>query len=618
MGRPPVKALVIVMLLGISGCAGAPQRLSWTSSPAPSADRPDSPSKARYSWWNRPRSQPGDATDRRPDLAQSNAARSTPKEKSSTLDLWQDQHTTGLTRFFPSWNRRWGSTDDRRDRVESRSVAAKRSDRESDAADRGELHASRPATRFRDVLPVGKEDTPTFPLANFPARAPSVASWNEGAVLRASLPPQEFSSGFTQAIGTVQVPGLETGSGNLTQTSRVPTLQPALVPPLSAMFATGEPDSLLPQSLMRDSEDGSDSHPVSKPKPAQNQTLSGKASSATAPKQKQKRAPLPATSPRPQSPTPPIPAASIPPPPAEPTRLTAATKPASDETTLQFPVLEPAAPMQPVISFNQSKPEAAKSASPPPVPSPAPEPKPPSTSSAALQQPKPPSSSPAPPSSSSSPASSSAMPASSGAAGSGAVPLGAGDGQLLEAQSTQREFLTWPNFDGSLKTLPSAQFSAPLFPTTYDCPMPTPQTSCAPYPARIKKCDWTPGKYTMLLIRKLKCLKQYIHDHCPLKKKFAKSCCQNCNCCAPSYIGTMASPQGFFGSLQSPPMSFSSDPTPLTPQVSQLMSPLNFGGSLSPDSRVALDASAGAKPGDIPQGGEELMPIAPQSFNKTP
>lgn len=277
---------------------------------------------------------------------------------------------------------------------------------------------------------------------------------------------------------------------------------------------------------------------------------------------------------------------------------------------LQSPELEPAAVIQPPSSSTQAKPEAPKSASsqpsPPPVPSATPKPAAPSASTPATSSPAPAAPGPAP--SASSPA-----PAEPGSAS-------AGYAQPPAAQSPP-EFLTLPNFDGSSKTLPSAQLPPPLFPSTYDWPLPAPQTACVPCKPKIKKCDWTPGKYTLLLIQKLKCLKQYIHDHCPLRKKFSKSCCQNCSCCGPMYIGTMASPQGFFGSLQSAPVwaPASASANPLIPQPSQPLPPLDFGGvPVSPDSRLALDPSAGTKPGDIAQGWEDLMPVAPQGLDKTP
>jgi hypothetical protein len=115
------------------------------------------------------------------------------------------------------------------------------------------------------------------------------------------------------------------------------------------------------------------------------------------------------------------------------------------------------------------------------------------------------------------------------------------------------------------------------------------------------------------LIKKCKCVLQFIHEHCPLKKKFwSKSCCTSGACCGPTYIGTMASPQGFFGSLQSAPISTGAMQSLSTPQASLLGS--YFGGDAaasSPESSLALDRSAGTKAHDVAEGGDDLRPVSP-------
>jgi hypothetical protein len=112
-----------------------------------------------------------------------------------------------------------------------------------------------------------------------------------------------------------------------------------------------------------------------------------------------------------------------------------------------------------------------------------------------------------------------------------------------------------------------------------------------------------------------------------LKKKFKKTCCQNCPCCGPLYIGTLASPQGIQGSLQSvhapllapPAISVPAAAAPATPQASRLAPPLDReAAASSPDSLLALDPSTGAKPGDVSQGGDDLKPVAPQGLDDAP
>jgi hypothetical protein len=604
MKRPPGIGLVIMMMLGISGCAGAPQRLMWSSASAPAEDRADSPARPRFSWWNRAGSRPAGAEDRKQDLAQSSPARSQPKETSETRDIWHQERSPGLARFFPSFNRRSNSPENRRDPSQSRSVAKKPSDDESDTDGDALLHASRPVTRFRDVVlePEANESPRAVAVAESPA--PTIASFGEGGVLRASLPPQgRAASRFGQGTVPQLLPALQSSIDYSKATSPIPVLEPAPAQgqALPAMSANSEPDNLLPQSLMRDSDGPPDSSLSLAA--AQDQAPSSKATSTPAKTQKpsSKPASSPPQPPNPR-PTPLTPAPSSPAPSAEPKKSTTAPKPAADQMKLQSPEIEPAAAIQQAPSATQVKPVGPKNvvSEPSPPEPPAPEASPPAASGPT-------------------PAASGPEPATTGSAS-------AGYAQVPTAQGAPREFLTSPSLAGTVKTVPSAQLPTPLFSQSYDWStpapaaqvLPAPQAGCCECcPTKVKKCRLNLEK--CILIRKLKCVMQFIHEHCPLKKKFWKKCCQDCPCCGPTYIGTMASPPAFFGSLQSAPISMPASGSPATPQTSRFFAPPDRKeADLGPDSVLALEPSTGPKANDFAQAGDDLKPIAPQGLDQTP
>ncbi len=636
MTRPPVMGLIIMMLLGISGCAGAPQRFSWSSPSAKSEDRDDSPTTVRFSWWHRSGSNPDGVANPRQDVTQSSPVRSQPNDTKSPADIWPQRRSDSLARLFPNLSRRRSAAES------PRSVTSERTDRVPNSATAVELQASRPVTRFRDVAPEPEEDPDASTVGVSAFVALNTPTSSEGEVVRASLPPQERSAAsFTQEVVAPQSPVIQAPPDEPNRSSLVPTFPPA--PTLFAMNASGEPENLLPQSLMRDQEGPSDSPvalapiqdqaPSSKPtapsgparKPSSDSPPARKPSSDSPPAQKPNSDSAPAKKSTSKTTTPPPPPRRSPEaspkrssaPATKPKEPPAATKPAADEMKLDSPNLEPAPPIQPPASARESKPAAPKDVnstpSPPPVPTAAPEPAPPSAS--------------APATSDSTPAASGSAPAASVSAPvpSGSVP--AGYTLSPAAQPGPAEFLSSPSLDGQIKSLPAAQLPPPLFPSSYGWSAPTassqvlpsPQAVCTRCETRTKKCDWKPGKCTGLLIRKLKCLKQFIHEHCPFKKKASKTCCQNCPCCGPLFIGAMPSGQWIGGSPLFAPATVRVNGNPATPQASWFSSPVGQErAEASAESLSALEVSAGTKPSDVAQGGEDLKPVTSEGLDKTP
>jgi hypothetical protein len=207
------------------------------------------------------------------------------------------------------------------------------------------------------------------------------------------------------------------------------------------------------------------------------------------------------------------------------------------------------------------------------------------------------------------------------AASSSSVPAG------YAAPTGQSDFLSWPSLERTTKTIPSAQFPPPLFPSSYGVTtpppfqvLPAPQSACVACTTQTtKKCCWKPGKCKLLLMRKLECLKRFIHEHCPFKKKASKACCQNCPCCGPLYVGAMPSAQWISTPLQSAPVLVPSNANPATPQASRSSSSVDQERAEErTEALTTLEPLAGTKPSDVSQGWEDLKPVASEGLNKAP
>jgi len=104
MSRTPQAGLVLFLLLGLSGCAGVPQRLTWSSPSADSSDTTDKPARSRFSWWRRPPAQ-APTTDST-DLALAGRAIPAPADK-LPVDVWPESRSEWLGRQFPRLSRLW-------------------------------------------------------------------------------------------------------------------------------------------------------------------------------------------------------------------------------------------------------------------------------------------------------------------------------------------------------------------------------------------------------------------------------------------------------------------------------------------------------------------------------
>ena len=161
MGRPPRIGLVVMLLVGLTGCAGVPQRLSW-SSPSTDSTRTDDTSPLRFSWWRRvgnPNSGNAETATR---LSGTAKTRTTSGDTAMPTDGWPEPKSDGLSRFFPLLSRRWDSSSSSRDRDDARSRAElSRLTARSGAAPQPTV-----APDDRDVLPVESVHIPGSGLAS--------------------------------------------------------------------------------------------------------------------------------------------------------------------------------------------------------------------------------------------------------------------------------------------------------------------------------------------------------------------------------------------------------------------------------------------------------------------
>jgi hypothetical protein len=103
-------SVVVMMMLGLSGCAGMQQRqkTSWISPEAESASGTEERPLARLAWWRRPKAEPeglpASATDR------ADARRSSVLASNATSTAVASEDRPGLFRHFPMLGRRWNGT----------------------------------------------------------------------------------------------------------------------------------------------------------------------------------------------------------------------------------------------------------------------------------------------------------------------------------------------------------------------------------------------------------------------------------------------------------------------------------------------------------------------------
>jgi hypothetical protein len=106
MRKTPVVGSVVLLLVGFSGCAGVPQRVSWSSPPADRSDAADSPTPSRFSWWRQPRAEAA-TTDSPSNVAEAGKATEPAASTEVPVNVWPESRSEWLARQFPIMSRLW-------------------------------------------------------------------------------------------------------------------------------------------------------------------------------------------------------------------------------------------------------------------------------------------------------------------------------------------------------------------------------------------------------------------------------------------------------------------------------------------------------------------------------
>ncbi len=114
MRRPPEvgqAGLLLMLLLGASGCAGVPQQATGSSSWPPGADANHASPPGLFSWWHRSGTQ-ADAAPEAPSRMSETARTSQADSDSSktATSPWPETQSEWTARNFPRFNRLWNGT----------------------------------------------------------------------------------------------------------------------------------------------------------------------------------------------------------------------------------------------------------------------------------------------------------------------------------------------------------------------------------------------------------------------------------------------------------------------------------------------------------------------------
>jgi hypothetical protein len=104
MRRTPLVALLLLSLLGFSGCAGVSRRLDWSSPSTAGADAAETPAPNRFSWWRRPQAE-SPTTNSAGYFAQVNRAEPPAASTKAPGDVWPEPKSDWTVRYFPNLSR---------------------------------------------------------------------------------------------------------------------------------------------------------------------------------------------------------------------------------------------------------------------------------------------------------------------------------------------------------------------------------------------------------------------------------------------------------------------------------------------------------------------------------
>src|SRR5438552_14495372 len=106
MRWPRQAGMSVLLLLGLSGCAGVQPRLNWASPSAAVADRADARPSTRFAWWRHPGTEAAMLPESAPDVTVASRSGSMAGNSRPSSEAWPERRD-GLLRYFPLLGRRW-------------------------------------------------------------------------------------------------------------------------------------------------------------------------------------------------------------------------------------------------------------------------------------------------------------------------------------------------------------------------------------------------------------------------------------------------------------------------------------------------------------------------------
>jgi hypothetical protein len=182
--RTPLVGLLVLSVLGFSGCASASRRLNWSAPSADGTAAEETSARPRFSWWPGPKAE-STAADPGAQVAQANPTARSAGSPTAPGDVWPDHRSDWMARHFPNLSRLWNgnATDSSRHdapaadtiRISSRSRAPVASSRTRADSDVRTVDASRDETvdSRDDSSGVTNRDRFVPPLVPTPLLVPS-------------------------------------------------------------------------------------------------------------------------------------------------------------------------------------------------------------------------------------------------------------------------------------------------------------------------------------------------------------------------------------------------------------------------------------------------------------
>ncbi len=105
MRRSSLLALMVLGVMGFSGCAGMSRRADWPSLAPANGDEADAPRRPRFAWWARPQAEAPTTTGSTTEVAEVSKPAPLAASEKVPADIWPEPQSAWLVRHFPHLSR---------------------------------------------------------------------------------------------------------------------------------------------------------------------------------------------------------------------------------------------------------------------------------------------------------------------------------------------------------------------------------------------------------------------------------------------------------------------------------------------------------------------------------